>query len=190
MKKLYLALALAASVLGLALAVPAAHAASGNYWCNSDAECFNAWSYGPGVKSYAPGYQADDFTVVGDYNECNGGYTTSSCPGGYPAGLPIVQFQFTGGGSYNGDCVGDAYNLSTRADAQLGGCSASEGGSGTGWWGSNFVQYPANTSGCSSGYAAFWNTHWTGTPAWQPGYDNGEQVYLNGTPGWCLKVTY
>jgi hypothetical protein len=45
----------------------------------------------------------------GDSDVCNNGdYTTTNCPiAGNPSGLFIYQIKYSGGGTYNGLCVGD-----------------------------------------------------------------------------------
>jgi hypothetical protein len=172
------ALLLALGVLWFA--APKAFAGSGNQWCDGAGTCLNAWGGGPLVKTY--GYPAvnNDFTVIGDYNECNGGYTTSTCPGhGVGAGWPIVMFEDTDGGAYSGSCAGDYQN--NQGDAKMGlGLSCA----GTGGWGSNLVKFG---NGCG-GWVSFWDIHWA---AWMsyPTNTQGSQVYLNVTSGGnCIRA--
>jgi hypothetical protein len=162
-------------------AAPKAFAGSGNQWCDQAGTCPNAWGGGPLVKSY--GYPAvnNDFTIIGDYNECNGGFTTSTCPGhGIGAGWPIVMWQDSDGGAYNGTCAGDYQN--NQGDAKMGlGLSCA----GTGGWGSNFVKV-ADTGVCS-GYVSFFDIHWS---AWLNYTSNsdGNQVYINVSNARCLRA--
>jgi len=172
-------LAIAIAISGVAFASGAAHAGTGNQWCDDQGYCLNAWGGGPFIKS--DGYPAanNDFSVIPDASLCNGGFTTATCPSGFGrAGYPIVQFEYTNGGSWAGRCIGDAYNLSGRADTSLDTCGG--GSNGTGGWGVNFIQGTGN--GCIPGKAVFLNIHWL------PGYisvadNNGTPVYLNNSTG-------
>lgn len=167
-------------------AATSAYAGTGNQWCNDPGYCPNAWNGGPFVKSY--GYPAanNDFTVIGSYGECNNGFTTSTCPGSpIPAGLPIVAFEYTNGGRWAGQCIGDAYNNSGRADSSLDPCPG--GSNGNGGWGVNFVQHYQG-GGCGTGTDLFYNIHWGGYLRWDPSGSNGATVYLNNSTGWCLRA--
>lgn len=156
-----------------------AQAASGHNWCDEHVQCLAAWGGGPFVKSYYDGGVNEDFTVIGNYGVCNGGYTTSTCPGnGVPAGDPVINFEFTGGGSWNGKCIGDAYNDPKRADTSLDTCYSG--------WGVNMVE-GYQQSGCPAGSAVFYDMHWGGGPFWNPD-SPGEPVYLNSNPSYCLHI--
>jgi hypothetical protein len=159
-----------------------ANANSGNQWCDDAGVCPNAWSGGPFVKSY--GYPAvnNDFTWINNYNMCNGGYTTSTCPGhGVPAGWPIGALKYTGSGSWVGHCIGDAYNDQNNASSSLDQCPS---GSDNGGWGVNFVSFGSN---CGSAGGVFYDIHWNGLLKWS-GDGNGATVYLNNTIGYCLRA--
>lgn len=184
-----LALASAAVLVGAVTAATTtttpASAASGNQWCNTDGYCTNAWSGGPFVKSFSYSARNNDFDWVGNYSACNGGITTSTCPGhGIPAGYGIGAIKFTGSGSWVGQCIGDAYNDSGHADSSLDPCPG--GGNGNGGWGTNFVYlaYPGNT--CGSGYALLYNIRWNGYLRIPD--NNGSTIYLNNSVGSCIHL--
>src|SRR6266849_8936275 len=63
-------------------------AVNGGQWCDTGGYCPNAWDGGPFVKSESYPARNNDFAWVLNLRECNGGITTSTCPGhGIPAGL-------------------------------------------------------------------------------------------------------
>jgi hypothetical protein len=181
-RKLGFVLILLLGTFGLAVgtgAVPAHANGSGNQWCNSVGYCFNAWNGGPFIRSYGYGSTIthNDFSWVPNYSECNGGITTSTCPGhGVPAGQGIGGIQYTGGGSWNGQCVGDAYNDPGRADTSLDPC-----GSG---WGTNYVYDVSNN--CGSGWVILYDIHWNGL-IYIPD-SNGGVIYQNNSGGSCIHL--
>lgn len=174
----------------LGFGIQQAEAASGNQWCDTLGYCLNAWSGGPFVKSYGYSSNGNDdnaFTIVGT-TYCNGGYTTSTCPGdGIPSGWPIVEIEYTGGGSWNGRYIGDAYNESNRADSSL---DVYNG------YGTIFVQITYTPCGVNQGtWDVFADTHWSGVEggirylAWTQNSNdgNGFTVYLNNVLGQCIR---
>jgi hypothetical protein len=172
-----------AIVPAITSAAPALANGSGNQICTVGyAYCLNAWNGGPWIKSYSYSAQNNDFTFVNDIHECNGGITTSTCPGhGIAAGQGIGGLQFTGGGSWNGQCIADAYNDTGDARAALNtGCPISN----TGANGSNFVWVTQNT--CGSAVALLYDIHWNGYI--RVNESNGVQQYLNNASGSCMKV--
>jgi hypothetical protein len=147
----------------LAFAIPAAHAGSGDQYCYGNA-CLTALQGGPFVGvQLGSGLANNDFTLV------------------YEPGTGNYYLKFTGNSSWAGHCVGDAYNLSTRADTSLDTCPGSNGGGG---WGTNLE---TTSAGCPSGQIAFYDIHWGGwlSPAYN--YGNGSPFYLNG-PKTCYFV--
>lgn len=137
--KLRVLLIATATVLGISgwLAAPA-HAASGDQWCyqTGGQACVNAWSGGPFVKVYTSrGVVNNDFTLI--YNTNAQGY----------------QLEFTGGGAWNGYCVGDEYNDPNNGYTSLDPCGLN-GGEG---WGTVFT-----TQTCASNAICFINRHWSG----------------------------
>lgn len=178
-----LGVAVAAGAALALISIPAAHAGTGNQYCDSNGVCPNAWNGGPFVKGeYYPATN-NDFTFVGNYSLCNGGITTSTCPGhGVAAGQGIGAFEFTGGGSWNGMCIGDAYNQQGRADSSLDPCPG--GGNGNGGWGVNFVYDVDNT--CGGGQVILYDIHWNGYLRYPD--SAGSTVYLNNSTGACLRL--
>jgi hypothetical protein len=104
----------------------------------------------------------NNFTVQGVDRCNNGDYTTSGCPiSGNPPGLFIYQIKYAGGGTYNGDCVGDNSGL---GDGQMVRCNET-GYPGTGGGTATiFVAYGGNGTTlpfCDSGFNYGLNSHYT-----------------------------
>lgn len=77
-----------------------------NEVCDIQGNCFNAWDGGPAVDVYRSGVANDNFTVEGVDRCNNGDYSTANCPiQGVPAGQYIYQVEYSGSGSYDGECV-------------------------------------------------------------------------------------
>jgi hypothetical protein len=173
-----LLIAVTAIVTGVSMTTPA-HANTGNQWCNSGGFCLNAWSGGPWVKNYYYGGTVtnNDFDWAPNYGECNGGRTTSTCPGhGIPAGQGIGEIKFTGNGAWAGHYIGDAYNDSSHADASLDPWNG---------WGTNFVYVTSNS--CGSGWVLLYNIRWNGfidIPSGNP----GTTIYLNNQTAACIHL--
>lgn len=184
--KIGTALLAAVSVLGAVTAVTAAPASAngtGQQWCDDAGVCPNAWGGGPFVKTQGYPAQNNDFTWINNYNMCNGGITTSTCPGhGVPAGWPIGALKFTGGGAWNGHCIGDAYNDQNNASSSLDVCPS---GGSNGGWGVNLVSFGSNCGTNRGG--VFYDIHWDGLIKWT-GDGNGITVYLNNSIGYCLRA--
>lgn len=182
-----LAAVISFATLSLAVATTPAYAGTGNQICNSSAECLNAWNGGPFVKSYgySPSIVNNDFTFVNNINECNGGITTSTCPGhGIAAGQGIGALKFTGSGPWVGRCIGDAYNDQNNASSSLDACPG--GANGNGGWGVNVVWVTHNT--CAGSDVIIYDIHWNGYIRWPNGTQNGQTVYLNNVGGFCMHV--
>lgn len=125
-------------------------------------QVINAWNGGPFVKVWnMAGSTNNDFTAGAD-----------------PFNNRIV-IEYTGGGSWNGQCVGDAYNNSSRADTSLDPCATSGNNGG---WGTNFS---SGNSGCGSDQLWFHNDHWGGYLA---GDGVGTPFYLNVSTKVCYSV--
>lgn len=165
MRTLYRINTLAGAILltlGMVLAtgLPEASASTATSYplCYSN-NCLNAWNGGPWVNDYTGGNPA----AVGN------NYFNDLCITGHPC--PI---QFTGGGAWNGYCIGDAYNDPGHADASLDPC-----GSG---WGTNF-----NEISCGGGIGVeFYNLHWKGYLGPPDGAVNGSHWYLNKPTPYCF----
>jgi hypothetical protein len=160
-----LALVIATAILAvIATTLPFAQAAWANpvpgQWCYTDAQgtfaCLNAWNGGPWVRVYEhTGTRNNNFEAI---QEPGNGYW---------------YIEFIGGGSWNGKCVGDAYNNVGRADASLDTCP---GGSGSAGWGTNF-NLVSNPPG--GGQFALYDIHWQGWLCPSNNYSNGSPFYLN-----------
>jgi len=157
-----------ASAMTPALASPGhvALAASGHEVCDegSPVKCLNAWGGGPSIRTYSPNVANDNFVVQG-VNRCNNGdYTTSNCPiSGNPSALYIYQIEFVGGGTYNGDCVGDN-NPGVSGLAELVGCNHTAYPGTGGGTATIFVAYPGDGITyplCESGFNYGVNAHFT-----------------------------
>ena len=142
--------ALATGSLGASAAVTPAAAANG---ICTGSSCLNAWGGGPFVDAYTGGGSLlnDDFSVSPVQPDGN------------------VTVEFTGGGTWDDQCVGDAYNESTDARASLDGCGTNGSGAG---WGTQFT-----VVSCGSGFALK-NAHWGAYLAPSSGA-NGAPFYLN-----------
>ena len=120
-------------ITGVAVAISSpSFAASGDHFYQGGYDV-NAYNGGPNVASIDINSNTDDFTAV-----ANGSYW---------------NLVYTGGGAYNGYCIGDFGNSSGSDVAELDTCSAGGTGSGTPW-GANF------TPQWSGGLVAFYDTHW------------------------------
>jgi len=180
-----MAAALITAGLAVSLGASAAQAGTGNQWCNTGGICFNAWNGGPYVKSYYYGQPQsnNDFTWVVNTNSCNGGRTTSTCPGhGVPAGQGIGGIKFTGNTGWAGRCIGDASNDPNLANSSLDTCPG--GSNGNGGYGTNFAYVTSNS--CGAGWVILYNFHWDGwinipnTPA--------QTIYLNNQQASCVHL--
>jgi hypothetical protein len=149
--------------------VPASHAAGDSFqYCQTEyAVCLNAWNNGPWVKVYSVGQQHNLFTLIAA--DANGDYGIS----------------YSGGGSWSGKCIGDAYNSSTNYEASLDTCP---GGSQEAGWGTNFHIDACGTGG-NTGYA-FHNNHWNKWLAPATGSNgitsNGYNFILNAQSPFCF----
>lgn len=125
--------------------------------------CLNAWYGGPAVDVFTGmGAEPNDEFYVGTLSNGNS------------------YLEFTGGGPYNGQCVGDFNNNSGYADTGLVQCPTN---SNSGGWGTNF-----KIQSCSSGEGtAFYNNHWGGylVPG---GFSNADAFYLNHSGQYCMGV--
>ena len=142
---------------------------SGNRWCYGQAQ-INAWGGGPWVNSYAgcPGPSNGDFTVIRLTPSTN------------------LALKFTGGGPWDGKCVGDAYNDPSDARTSLDSCGTNGVGEG---WGVDFIF--VGQGNCPAGQYYFQNAHWTGaTPGYLGpvnGWVSGSHMYLNKQTALCFK---
>jgi hypothetical protein len=180
---------IATAVLGLVgglstVGVPSAHALTGTEYCDHNVYCANAWSGGPLVKSYQYSSTSNNFwNIQVNTNYCNQGYTTSTCPwSNTPPDMQIIQFRFQGGGTYDGDCIGDYQNDPYDAKSGLVGCSG---------WGANFIYDNVPCGG--QNYDAFYNIHWSGSWSTARGFSfpdgNGNQAYNNAV-ALCLDANF
>jgi hypothetical protein len=100
-------------------------------------------------------------------------------------GNVVIAF-LPGSGTWNGYCVGDAYNESGDARVSLDPCGNNGQGAG---WGTQFEWIQGNGSnGCPSGYSAFYNRHWGGYLGPQQSGVNGSPFYLNKSGKVCFDV--
>jgi hypothetical protein len=132
-------------------------------------DCLNAWGGGPWVDEYTGGPELSDthqdFMVIDENGNQNG-----------PS-----EIMFTGGGSWSGECIGDAYNNSGYADTSLDPCALP--GQSAGWG----TQMTWGTSGCPSGEAWFHDAHWNGYLGPPAGAVNGSHWYLNKPSPVCFN---
>ena len=120
--------------------------------------CLNAWNGGPEVNAYSTGVINNNFMAFANAD----GYETIA---------------FTGGGTYNNQCVSDYGNNSGDARAGLDGYCQS----GQIAWGANFqLQY------CGNSTWAFWNVHWQGWLV--AGSQDGDAFYLNVQTRHCYRI--
>lgn len=147
----------------LAIGTPEASALSGYQYCvyntAGGAMCLNAWGGGPWVYVETTSdsrIQNNRFQIR---YENNGN----------------VELQFVGGGTWNGKCIGDAYNNSGDARTSLDPCGDISNGNGSGW-GTQFQLQPI----CGTGDYAFFNWRWRGyLGPTSPTAANGSNFYLN-----------
>jgi hypothetical protein len=145
----------------------ASASASGSFEYCIGYECLNSWNGGPWVDVYTGGPDGTPnnyFTVFCDT-------ATGNC-----------FIEDTGGNSWDGKCIGDAYNESGQAATSLDGCG---NGSGNGGWGTNFKLI---TTGCPFATAAFYNVHWKGYLGPPSGAVNGSHFYLNNPRETCFAT--
>ena len=132
-------------------------------------DCLNSWGGGPWVDVYTGGDETGDthqhFMVIDENGDQN-----------------TAEIMFTGSGSWNGECLGDAYNNSGYADTSLDPCGLP--GQSAGWG----TQMTWGTSGCPSGTAWFHDNHWNGYLAPANGAVNGSHWYLNDQTKTCLAI--
>ncbi len=137
---------------------------------NFGSDCLNAWGGGPWVNVYTGGDETGDtnqhFMVIDENGDQNG----------------TAEIMYTGSSSWNGECIGDAYNNSGYADTSLDGCALP--GQSAGWG----TQMTWGTSGCPSGTAWFHDNHWNGYLAPANGAVNGSHWYLNDQTKTCLAI--
>jgi hypothetical protein len=133
-------------------------------------DCLNAWGGGPWVNVYTGGDEISDtdqhFMVIDENGDQNG----------------TAEIMFTGSGSWNGQCIGDAYNNSGYADTSLDPCARP--GQSAGWG----TQFTWGTSGCPSGTAWFYDARWKGYLGPPAGAVNGSHWYLNKPSKVCLAI--
>jgi hypothetical protein len=123
--------------------------------CDGSA-CLNAWNGGPFIYVYTA-YGAEPDDEFGIHTLSNGN----------------VYIEFTGGGSWNKHCVGDAYNDPDYVTTSLDACPTN---SNSGGWGTNFTE-----SACGNeGGIAFKDIHGKGY-LYPLSDSNGESFYLNGS---------
>jgi hypothetical protein len=149
--------------------MPAASAATGNGYClivpAGLPECLNAWGGGPYVNvetNPGPGIQNNLFEII--YEPDN-----------------FVELQFVGGGTWSGECIGDAKNLPGSANASLDPCGTDGANAG---WGTQFRLYSMGSQG-----KAFYDMHWSGFLGPQTNPVNGSPFYLNKPKGAPLYFT-
>ena len=123
--------AVSLATVGAIVTSAPSYAASGYHFYQASYD-INAWNGGPDVAAYAGNVNTDDFTPV-----ANGSY---------------YNLVYTGGGAYNGYCIGAFGNNSGSNTTELDTCSAGGTGSGTPW-GANF------TPQWSGGLVAFYCPH-------------------------------
>ena len=184
-RKAAMLLSAAAVLLGVGVAsgMPA-YAGTGNQWLSTTAHTINAWDGGPFIKSYQYPAVNNDFTWVNNDSACNGGRTTSTCPGhGVPSGLAIGSLKFTGSGAWVGRCVGDESNDPNQADTSLDDCPTP--GVDNGGYGTNFVYYPPGTNTCNS-QLILYNIHWNGFLRIPD--SNGAKIFLNNSTASCIHL--
>lgn len=141
---------------------------TGNRWCYGAAQ-INAWGGGPWVNSYngCPGPSNGDFTNI--------------------TLTPTVNhaLKFTGGGPWNGRCIGDANNDPGDARTSLDSCGTN--GIGEGWG----VDMQVGGAPCPAGQYWFRDQHWSGATSGYLGpadnWSNGSHMYLNKQIAICFK---
>jgi hypothetical protein len=130
-------------------------------WCHYSGEyaCLNAWGGGPWVRTYTGGPETSDtnqdFALL--QNQATGYY----------------EIEYVGTGSWAGQCLGDAYDLSGNADVSLDPCGTASGNQGYG------TNMDAGTNGCPSGELWIYDYHWNGYLGPPATWVNGSPWYLN-----------
>jgi hypothetical protein len=171
MRRLYRIGALVGAILlpigaVLATGTQEASATAGFQYCDyatATAECLNAWGGGPWVNvetTSNPAIQNNHFEIR---YESNGN----------------VELEFVGGGTWSGQCVGDAYNNSGYADTSLDACGSLSNGNGAGWGTQLQLQSWGPGGPCPTGDYAFYDYRWGGYLAPANGDVNGSHFYLN-----------
>lgn len=138
------------------------------YCTNGGGACLNAWGGGPWVNVYTRGP---------DKNDSHADFQEIAQPGSGMIGYS--ELEYTGGGTWSGDCVGDASNKSGNADTSLDSCGTTKTAPG---WGTLFDPVP-----CTNGGTAYYNVHWKG---WLGPVDkavNGSHFYLNKPSAFCFS---
>lgn len=133
---------------------------------NGGFACLNAWGGGPWVNVYTGGPSSTDKNADFQLSFYNG-YT---------------EIKFNGGGSWNGKCIGDAYNDPGYADTSLDTCGSA---SSTAGWGTYFT---TGTSGCPNNESWFYNVHWKGYLGPPNNWVNGSHFYLNNKGYACFSI--
>jgi hypothetical protein len=162
MRKILIALTVLFAAAGLALPAAAAHAQSGLQFCDTGpGDALNAWSGGPQINVYGCNYVDNNFfTVI--QNASNSNYW---------------NIEDTGGGFYDGYCIGDLGNSPSVTRAGLvGGC----GGQTIGWGGNFGDRLCDNNNGLE-----FYNVHHNGWLV-PNGNNAGDQFDLNGAEPVCF----
>jgi hypothetical protein len=132
-------------------------------------DCLNAWNGGPYVNVYTGGDETRDtnqhFMVIAEDGNQN-----------------AVEIMYTGSSSWNGRCIGDASNDSTKADVSLDACARP--GQTAGWG----TQMTWGTDGCPSGTVWIRDNHWNGYLGPPDNAVNGSHWYLNKPSKVCLAI--
>jgi hypothetical protein len=171
MRKLYRIGALVAVILfsigtALGTGTQEASAASGFQYCayfaSGNVSCLNAWGGGPLVNVYTSGPTGTANNYFQIRYESNGN----------------IELQFSGGGQWNGYCIGDSYNDSTNASAMLDNCGDLSG-NGAGWGTQMQLQQWGPGGPCPVGDYAFFDWHWHGYLGPPAPFSNGSRFYLN-----------
>jgi len=147
-------------------------AASSNNFCYNGANtpaCLNAWNGGPWVDVWTvPGQQNNEFKII---TETDGN----------------VELQFVGGGAWNDECIGDAYNepgspptFSVNAETSLDPCGTNGAGAG---WGTQFMDESYDC--LDNGSIAFKNIHWNDYLG-PFGSGNGDHFILDSAGVYCF----
>jgi hypothetical protein len=145
-------------------------AASGSQMCatsSGQTACLNAWNGGPWVKVYAKrGTSHNDFTL------------------GWDATLGVWDLVYTGGGPWNGQCVGDANNDSQNPEVSLDPCPS---GKNSGGWGTHLIESPCN----GGAGLEFYDVRWKGylSPSlYGNGADGAVFILDSGLPAPCYSI--
>ncbi|MBV9382471.1 MAG: hypothetical protein JO242_17620 [Streptosporangiaceae bacterium] len=126
--------------------------------CAATTACFNAWSGGPWIKTYAAGAGNDYFYVQQLTRMCNNGVSTSSCPLSGNLNIPgLFIYQIRYGNEYAGgydNCLAD--DGAKDGQTAFGYCQDVNGTGGS--YGTIYLAYPA---GCPSGSNVGISREWT-----------------------------